>query len=82
MDTLANLVDLYLLRCEVEGKSPNIVRAYGWTLKRFLAILHEQDEPERADAIERDHIYAVLSELRQRRTIRRHLGQRDSLRRV
>lgn len=29
MDTLADLVDLYLLRCEVKGKSPNTVRAYG-----------------------------------------------------
>ena len=29
-----------------------------------------------------DAAVTVLSELRQRRTIRRHLGQRDSLRRV
>jgi hypothetical protein len=33
--TLAALVELYLLRCQVEGKSPNTIRAYGETLGRF-----------------------------------------------
>ena len=28
----AELVELYVLRCEVEGKSPRTVRAYRWTL--------------------------------------------------
>ena len=60
MDTLAELIDLYLLRCKVEGKSPNTVRAYRWTLERFLTTLREQGAPERVDAIERDHIYAYL----------------------
>jgi hypothetical protein len=32
MDSLQDLVDLYLLRCEVEGKSPRTVRAYRETL--------------------------------------------------
>ncbi len=57
MDTLAELIDLYLLRCKVEGKSPNTVRAYQWTLERFIAALHEDGAPDQADAIERDHIY-------------------------
>ncbi len=60
MNTLADLADLYLLRCDVEGKSPNTVRAYRWTLERFIAMLREDGAPERADAIERDHIYAYL----------------------
>ncbi len=60
MDTLAEFVDLYLLRCEVEGKSPNTVRAYRWTLERFMAILQQDDAPRRAESIEREHIYAYL----------------------
>ena len=60
MDLLTEFVDLYLLRCDVEGKSPNTVRAYRWTPERFLITLHEQGAPERADAIERDHVYAYL----------------------
>ena len=60
MAALADLIDLYLPRCEVEGKSPNTVRAYDWTLERFLVALREQGAPERADAIERDHVYAYL----------------------
>ena len=35
---LPALVDLYLLRCQVEGKSPNTIRAYRETLGRFLRI--------------------------------------------
>ncbi len=54
MDTLAEFVDLYLLRREVEGKSPNTVRAYRWTLERFIGILREDGAPERADGIQRD----------------------------
>lgn len=60
MEALADLVDLYLLRCEVEGKSPNTVRAYGWMLDRFLVALREADAPARVDAIKRDHIYTYL----------------------
>ncbi len=60
MNHLTDLVDLYLLRCDVEGKSPNTVRAYRWTLERFVALLGEEGVPDRADAIERDHIYVYL----------------------
>ncbi len=34
---LAGLIDVYLLRCEVEGKSPNTLHAYGEALGRFAA---------------------------------------------
>ena len=34
--TLADLADLYLLRCKVEGKSAGTVRAYRETVTRFL----------------------------------------------
>lgn len=61
MDTLAELVDLYLLRCDVEGKSPNTVRAYRETLGRFLRTLAEDDSPIVAEAILSEHIYAYLA---------------------
>ena len=38
---LRSLIDLYLLRCEVEGKSPRTVGAYGETLRRFQRLLEE-----------------------------------------
>ena len=39
------LVELYLLRCEVEGKSPRTVSAYRWVLSRFLQALEEDNAP-------------------------------------
>jgi integrase/recombinase XerC len=41
--TLRTLVDQYLLRCEVEGKSPRTVRAYRETLGRFVAAVRRVD---------------------------------------
>lgn len=35
MSSLHQQIELYLLRCEVEGKSPNTVRAYSHTPRRF-----------------------------------------------
>jgi integrase/recombinase XerC len=35
MSGLRDQIEFYLLRCEVEGKSPNTVRAYSHTLRRF-----------------------------------------------
>ena len=57
---LPDLVDLYLLRCEVEGKSPKTVRAYRDTLRRFLAVLAETGAPDQAPEIEASHLYAYL----------------------
>ncbi len=58
--TLAELVDLYVLRCEVEGKSPRTVEAYRYTLGRFLAALAEDAAPTDPDAITREHLYQYL----------------------
>ena len=57
---LADLVDLYLLRCDVEGKSPRTVCAYRWTLARFLRALREDGAPADPRAIEREHVYGYL----------------------
>lgn len=43
---LETLIDLYLLRCQVEGKSPNTIKAYTETLKRFARIAKEEDFPK------------------------------------
>ena len=57
---LASLIDLYLLRCEVEGKSPNTLKAYTWALRRFVEIAQEEGLPEDVAQITPAHIYAYL----------------------
>jgi integrase/recombinase XerC/integrase/recombinase XerD len=60
MDTtrsLGALVRQYLLRCAVEGKSPRTVRAYHYTLCRFLAAV-PTDDPA---AVGPEQLYEYLS---------------------
>src|SRR5688500_10214272 len=57
MEDLGALVELYLLRCEVEGKSPRTVRAYRESLQRFLAHVTVSDPRE----IIADDIYTFLA---------------------
>jgi len=54
--SLSDLVDLYLLRCEVEGKSPRTIRAYRETLGRFLRTV----SIEHADAVTAEELYRYL----------------------
>ena len=56
--TLAGLADLYLLRCDVEGKSPRTVKAYRETVARFLRLLPR--EVIRPEQVQADHIYVYL----------------------
>ena len=57
---LDGLIDLYLLRCEVEGKSPRTVTDYGETLRRFARIADEEGFPKELASIESAHLYAYL----------------------
>jgi site-specific recombinase XerD len=57
---LASLIDLYLLRCEVEGKSPNTVKAYSWTLHRFLDVARDEGFAGPVDQITPAHLYSYL----------------------
>lgn len=57
---LAALIDLYLLRCRVEGKSPNTVRAYGETLARFLVFAQKEGFARDVSGIAPAHLYAYL----------------------
>jgi hypothetical protein len=50
---LRSLIDLYLLRCQVEGKSPNTITAYRETLTLFQGIAGEEGFPEDVRAIAR-----------------------------
>jgi site-specific recombinase XerD len=58
--TLEGLIDLYLLRCQVEGKSPTTLRAYTWTLRRFIQIAQEEGFPRNVAGITQAHIYTYL----------------------
>ena len=66
------LVELYLLRCEVEGKSPRTVSAYRWVLSRFLQALEEDNAPIIAADLESAHVYAYLARSTHLRTESRH----------
>jgi hypothetical protein len=60
---LASLIELYLLRCQVEGKSPNTITAYRETLTLFERIAGEEEFPEGVRAITPVHIYAYLGRI-------------------
>ena len=58
--TLYELIDTYLLRCEVEGKSPATVAAYRWTLGSFLKAMRSEGASPYAVSITREDVYAYL----------------------
>jgi site-specific recombinase XerD len=66
--TLTALIAQYLLRCEVEGKSPRTVRAYRETLSRFLAAV-ALDDPA---AVQPQQLYAYLGRYTQLTLETRH----------
>lgn len=59
--SLRALIDLYLIRCEVEGKSPRTVTAYRDSLERFARALEAADAPNTAAEIDSGHLYAYLA---------------------
>jgi integrase/recombinase XerC len=69
---LSTLVDRYLLRCDVEGKSPRTVRAYRETLSRFVRVLAEDGASTTASEIESAHVYTYLGRYTHLRTETRH----------
>ena len=60
LKNLDELIELYLLRCDVEGKSPRTVLAYRETLARFLRIAAAEGFPSGASAIRPEHLYTYL----------------------
>ena len=57
---LPALVETYLARCAVEGKSPQTQRAYRETLTRFCRCLAEDAAPLDPGALRPDHVIAYL----------------------
>jgi integrase/recombinase XerC/integrase/recombinase XerD len=58
--SLPRLIELYVLRCRVEGKSERTVSAYAWTLGRFLRALGEDGAGDDVSEITSEHVYAFL----------------------
>jgi integrase/recombinase XerC len=59
-DNLADLIELYIARCNFEGKTARTVQAYRWTLGRFLHALPSTVAEEPA-SIKQEHIYTYLA---------------------
>ena len=57
---LRDVVELYLTRCDVEGKRPNTVIAYRETLGQFLAAAEDLGLPDDVREITSEHIYKFL----------------------
>ena len=69
---MEQLVELYVLRCQVEGKSPKTTRAYRETLQRFLRVSCEEGFPEDVAQIEAAHLYTYLGRYTQHSLGTRH----------
>jgi site-specific recombinase XerD len=70
--SLAHHVERYLLRCEVEAKAADTLRAYRTVLDRFVRVLAEDGMPDAIDEITSDHIYAYLGHSTHLRMDTRH----------
>ncbi len=57
---LGGLIELYLLRCGVEGKCEGTVKAYAETLRRFARIAQEEGFPNDPARIAAPHLYVYL----------------------
>ncbi len=58
---LPDLIETYLARCTIEGKSPRTVQAYRESLTRFSRWLDEDGAPLDPDHIRPDHVIAYLA---------------------
>ena len=58
---LPELIETYLARCAIEGKSPRTVQAYRESLTRFSRCLEEDGAPLDPDHIRPDHVIAYLA---------------------
>ena len=69
---LPTLIETYLARCAVEGKSPRTIAAYRETLTRFQRCLQEDGAPLDPDRIRPDHVVAYLARFAARSPDTRH----------
>ena len=69
---LPTLIETYLARCAVEGKSPRTIAAYRESLARFHRCLREDGAPLDPDRIRPDHVIAYLARFAARSPDTRH----------
>lgn len=60
VESLAELIELYVLRCRVEGKALQTISGYANTLARFLRIVVEDGVSPAAASITQEHVYRYL----------------------
>jgi site-specific recombinase XerD len=76
-EDLQTLIDLYLLRCQVEGKSPNTLKAYAWTLRRFLDVARQEGFAGPVRQITPVHLYSYLGRFSHLSAESRHRYHRE-----
>lgn len=64
--TLKELIHLYLISCQVEGRSINTVHAYSETLELFERAVEELDLPTSATEFKAEHVFLYLNWIMQR----------------
>ena len=69
---LPALIETYLARCAVEGKSPRTIAAYRESLARFQRCLREDGAPLDPDRLRPDHVVAYLARFAARSPDTRH----------
>ena len=69
---LPTLIETYLARCAVEGKSPRTIHAYRESLARFQRCLQEDGAPLDPDRLRPDHVIAYLARFAAHRPDTRH----------
>ena len=70
--SLDPLIELYLLRCDVEGRSPRTVDAYRETLRRFLAVGRDEGFPVDVRQLGPSHLYTYLGRYTRHSPATRH----------
>ena len=69
---LPTLIETYLARCAVEGKSPRTIHAYRESLARFQRCLREDGAPLDPDRLRPDHVVTYLTRFAARSPDTRH----------
>ena len=74
---LPALIETYLARCAIEGKSPRTIAAYRETLTRFQRCLQEDAAPLDPDRLRPDHVITYLARFAAHRPATRHRAFRE-----
>lgn len=64
MTAIDELITTYLMSCEAEGKSPNTIRSYSGSLRKFREVGALIGLPDEIESYTLQHVYAYLAGLR------------------